>query len=211
MLHRRLLGAGLVSLVFVSLSMPAQAEVYKYKKSDGTVVYTDKLSDLPKARRAYYNKRRAEREKQRRELERRLGKEEVERREAERKRKALVDQQLAESERQRRLRAIDAQLLEIRKRRKARADTKAEWTDRMKAARKRQRTLLEEFRKTQKAYQTLAIKPSFTLFPGQAKEKQRLLARLTQLEKELDAAIHEVSVVIPTEARKAGVPPGWVR
>lgn len=202
---------GLVSLLVLSASGSAGAQIYKYRKPDGTVAYTDRLSDLPKERRAYYDKLRTEEEKKRRALESRIGREELERREAERARKVLVARQMAAAERQRRLRVLDAQLAVLRNRRKAREDAREEWAGRMKRARKRQGELLEAFRKTQKAYDAIAIKPSFTLLPGEGDEMQRLRARLEELEKQLDAAIHQVNVVIPTEARKAGVPPGWLR
>lgn len=211
MVRLRRLRVAWIPLGLCLLSATADGQVFKYRKPDGTVVYTDKLSDLPKKRRAYYNKLLEEQKKKRRELEERIGKEELDRQEAERERRALVDQQIAAADRQRRIQEIDAQLEAIRKRRKTREDAKAAWANRMKNAHKRQADLLAEFRKTQKTYEAIAIKPSFTLFPGEAKKKEDLQKKLRQLEKELDATIHEVNVVIPTEARKAGVPPGWLR
>jgi hypothetical protein len=42
-------------------------------------------------------------------------------------------------------------------------------------------------------------------------EAQRLAQEMDSVQKEIDDARNEVEVVIPEEARKAGVPPGWLR
>ena len=79
--HRMLLGLAAAGLV-LGLGADARAQIYKYTQGDGTIVYTDKLSDLPESKRAEYNRREAEAEQRREALVNMLGKEEVERREA---------------------------------------------------------------------------------------------------------------------------------
>lgn len=192
-------------------SGPAGAQIYKYTKGDGTVVYTDSLAELPPERRAHYNRLEREAEQRRKAQENMLGKEEVERREAEAERKRLQQAQMAEAERQRRLASIEATLKRIRERRAEKAGRKAAWQKRMKEAKAKLQEKLEEFRKTQEEYKGLATKADFALFPGQGKKKEELRKKVARLEQEVDALIREVYVVIPEDARKAGVPPGWIR
>lgn len=189
----------------------AGAQIYKYKKPDGSVVYTDSLAQLPAERRAFYNRREEEREKKKKELERALGKEEYERQEAERAKKEIEAAKLREEERQARLAAIDEQLLRFRKRKEQREASRAQWKKRLEEATKKRDVLLAEFKEVQAKHDAIAIQPSFTLLPGQNEEREKASKRLAELEPEIDRAIEEVDVVIPDEARKAGVPPGWLR
>ena len=210
----RLRGAGIVAAVLGALALvasPAEAQVYKYETAEGTVVYTDKLSDLPNERRAHYNRLEEERARQRQELERAIGKEELERREAEAKRQELQRQQLDAEERARRMAAIDQVLEGIRERNKKREASKSAWQTRHKKAKEEVDRLLASFREAQKKWQNLATKADFALLPGQAKERDQARADMKKYEIELDKAIHELEVVLPEDARKAGIPPGWLR
>ncbi|MCK6552238.1 hypothetical protein L6R52_40785, partial [Myxococcota bacterium] len=187
------------------------ADVYKYKKSDGTVVYTDNLAELPPERREHYNKLKQAQEQKRAELERAIGKEELERREAEAKKAEVERAALEESERQARLRAIDAQLKSMQDKRKEREAVRESWAKRMRDARQLLDQKLAEFRATTEKFSALAMKPSHTLLPGEGEELEKLRKALENLEKDVDAAIELVDVTIPEEARKAGIPPGYLR
>lgn len=189
----------------------AEAQIYKYQKGDGTVVYTDSLAELPNERRAYYNRRQAELDAKAREEESVLGAEELERRRLEKERAALAAEALEEAERRERMAALDAQLARYKSQRQAAAADEKRWRDRMKRAREQLQNLLTQFRKKQAEHTNLAMKPDFTRLPGEA-DKQEILAReLKTLETAIDAQIEEVEVKIPEEARRARVPPGWLR
>ncbi|MCB9646400.1 MAG: DUF4124 domain-containing protein [Deltaproteobacteria bacterium] len=205
--------SALVALPVVLVAAPgdAQAQVYKYTKGDGTVIYTDKLSDLPPQRRAHYAKLEEEAAERRRAQENMLGKDEVARREAEAEKKRLADAKLAAEERAKRMAEIDALLQDIDRRQAERDKKRGYWQERLKKANETLAEKLNEFRKTQEAYNAIAIKPAFTLFPGEAEQMEKLKAALVKLEAEVDAAIQERWVNLPEDARKAGVPPGWLR
>lgn len=203
----------LLSLVVaaVGVATPALAQVYKWKKPDGTIVYTDNLSQLPPERRAHYNKLEEEAQKKRRELEQAIGKEELERREAEAQRVDLAKAQLEEAERQKRLAALDETLALIRQRAKSREENKATWRERMAAAIKKRDEVYQAFMSAQEKYNGLATRANFTLLPGQAEEMEQAKQDMERLEVELDQVIQEIQFTIPEEARKAGIPPGWLR
>jgi hypothetical protein len=208
---RRWLFALSSAAVLFAFAPDASAQIYKYKKKDGTVVYTDSLAQLPDERRAYYNRLEQERERQRQEQMRSLGKEEFERRENERKLEELQRQELDEQERQRRAAAINAVLEQIKERQRERDSSQSVWRNKAAEARKKVDGLLAEFNTTQETYQNLATKASFTLLPGQQQEMLELKEKVDKLEKELDLAIEYLEFGLPEEARKAGVPPGWIR
>ena len=75
---RRMSTALLVAFGFSLVSTGASAQVYKFKKKDGTVVYTDSLAQLPPDRRAYYNNLERQREERLRKIEKARGTEAVE-------------------------------------------------------------------------------------------------------------------------------------
>ena len=204
--------AGPTALLSTLLSLGvAQADTYKYKKGDGSVVYTDNLAELPAERRSYYNQQKAEREARRRELEARVGKDELARQEAETAKAELAKQQLEESVRRERLARIDAQLRERTERRKVTEADKAKWQGRMRGARAKLAQLLTDFGRAKETFESLGTRASHTLLPGQAEELERARAQVAQLETEIDATVLEIEETIPEEARVAGVPPGWIR
>ncbi len=93
------------------------------------------------------------------------------------------------------------------------ADLKEEWQLRMKRAKQR----LEE---AERHYHELDQKRNDLLgsWGGPAsghiagrEEAARIEDDMKQVKKEIDAARNEVENVIPEAARKAGVPPGWLR
>lgn len=200
-----------VGLVLLLGAEAAEAQIYKYERSDGSVVYTDSLAELPNDRRAYYNRRQAEFDAQAREEEAALGAEEAERRRLERERAELAAKEIAEAERRERMAALDAQLARYRHQKLAAAADERRWRDRMKQARSQLQNLLAQFRKKQEEHQNLAMKPDFTRLPGEAQKQENLARELKTLEAAVDAQIELVEVKIPEEARRARVPPGWLR
>jgi len=91
-------------------------------------------------------------------------------------------------------------------------DNKVEWQQRMKEAR-------SQLADVEKRYQELEAKRLEALGKGGIAtghregpmEAERIEQEMQALKSELDAAREQVEVVIPEEARKAGVPPGWLR
>ncbi|MEM1025899.1 MAG: DUF4124 domain-containing protein [Myxococcota bacterium] len=197
-----------LALLF-GVSSPASAEIFKYVKPNGTVVYTDSLAQLPKERRIHYNKLLAEREKAEREVRKEVAAEQEARRKAEAERRRLRAE--ADARNAARLREIDATIARLRAKNKVREEKKAEWRARIEATEKKLEARLVSFAKLQEEYTGLATKADFTLFPGGRQRKLELKAQLEALEKEIDGLINELQVEIPEAARKAGVPPGWVR
>ena len=205
-----LVGAALAAILVV-IAAPAHAQIYKYRRKDGTTVYTDKLSDLPKSVRAKYAAREAKKAQERRRLEASLGKAEVARREAEERRQRHLREQIAAAKQKQRRRELKAMMKRINKSSSERDAKKAKWQQRVSAARKKVDELYADFGKTRQAYDQIAVRADYALFPGENKQKGELKKKLDRLEKELDAALEELNVKIPNEARRAGVPPGWLR
>jgi hypothetical protein len=199
------------AVLTAAIAPEASAQIYKYKKKDGTVVYTDSLAQLPEQRRAHYNKLEQERERQRQEMIQRLGREEYERKEKERQLEKLRLEELDAQERARREAALNAAITELRARKEQRDASESTWRTKASEAKKKVDDLLADFNRTQESYQSLATKASFSLLPGQQQQMVELKEKLDELEKELDAAIEYLEFGLPEEARRAGVPPGWIR
>ena len=93
------------------------------------------------------------------------------------------------------------------------ADLKDEWQQRMRTAR---RTLANAERR----YQELEKKrdeaimswggPASGRLEGR-EEAARIEAEMKQLQQQMEEIRREIEVTIPDEARKAGIPPGWLR
>lgn len=190
-------------------SSDAAAEIFKYVKADGTVVYTDSLAQLPKERRIHYNKLLAERKKAAEKVREEVAEDEEAQRKAEAERARLRAE--ADARNAARLKAIDETIARLRAKSRAREAKKQEWQARISAVEKKLDDKLATFQKVQEEYKGLAIKVEYTLFPGGRQRKLELKDQLDELEKEIDGLIHELQVEIPEEARKAGIPPGWVR
>jgi hypothetical protein len=207
----RALLIAMIALGSVAASSPAAAQIYKYKKSDGTVVYTDVLSQLPREQQMRYQQLEEEAARKRKELEQAIGKEELQRREAEAQKVDLEKKQMEEAERQRRLIALNETLTFIRERAAKREASKAQWQAKMKAAIDKRDRLYKQFTEAQQKVESLGARASFTLLPGQAEELEQARKDAERLEGELDRAIEDIQFTLPEEARKAGVPPGWLR
>lgn len=93
------------------------------------------------------------------------------------------------------------------------ADLKETWQQRMKDAKQHLADL-------EKQYQALDQKRNEVLgrWGGVAsghledkEEAERISQEMKQVQQEIDNARNQIEVVIPDEARKAGIPPGWLR
>lgn len=93
-------------------------------------------------------------------------------------------------------------------------DKKAEWQDRIKDARKRLADAEQRYRaldqKRIEALEKWGGSAASGHLEGQ-EEAARIEQEMKQVQKEIDDARNQVQNVIPDEARKAGVPPGWLR
>jgi archaellum component FlaC len=200
-----------VWLTILGLTSTARAEIYKYIQSDGTVTYTDQLSQLPPERRAHYNRERERKEAERRELESRLGADGLKALEDQEAQEAELKRKIAAADEEARKQALEAQLKAIEASNQADSASEAQWKQRVQGARAELDTLLATFKRKQTEYSNIAIRVDFALLPGQAQKRDALRLELQALEKQIDAKIIEVEQTIPEAARKAGVPPGWIR
>ena len=201
----------MVALFVVSVCAPAQGQIYRFTKKDGSVSFTDKLSELPKARRTHYNRLARQQKEAEQRIRRSLGKDEMARRKVESERREIESSNLAAAERTRRLQSIESRLEGYRKRNKATAAKKVEWQKKMKKGRGELAQLYRAFRDVEKKYNSIGVRASFTLLPGQAQERVDAKKKMQELIPKIDAAIRKVQVELPEAARRAGVPPGWLR
>jgi len=92
---------------------------------------------------------------------------------------------------------------------------KAEWQQRMHAAKRRLADAEERSRQIEQRRNELASKmgSSGTSLPTQdvLNEIERLDGELVRAKIDADRARNEVEVTIPDEARRASIPPGWLR
>jgi len=204
--------------MFVALAImsawasPALAQdVFRWVKADGSVTYTDNLSALPDKLRAEYNAKIAAREAARAELERTVGKDELARREAEAELKKIQAAGIEESDRAERMGKIEARIKQIDEANKQKAGEKAKWQARMRAARANLQKLFKDFQAAEARYNELGTRASFTLLPGQAEELEKAKEAMDKLGPQIDQAVLEIEQKIPDEARRAGIPPGWLR
>lgn len=194
------------------IAPPAFAQVYKYQKADGSVIFTDDLAELPPSRRAFYRKkeeaaeRRAERERARMSPEERRAAELA----AERER--LIKAEMEEAARQTRLREIDEVLREWRAKKTQADQQTAFWLEKKAKAELALDAALAKYREAHAEWSALAIKKlNFSTFPGQNARFAELQESLPTLEAEVDAANTYLTETLPDEARKAGLPRGWAR
>ncbi len=95
-------------------------------------------------------------------------------------------------------------------------DLKQEWQLRMKEAKQRLLGAEQRYRELKKKKDELLEKWGGVAalesghFEGRA-EAERLDEEMKQAQREIDSARNEIEVVIPDEARKASIPPGWLR
>ncbi len=95
-------------------------------------------------------------------------------------------------------------------------ELKQEWQLRMKEAKQRLADAEQRYRELKKRKDELLEKWGGVAalesghFEGR-EEAQRLDQEMKQVQQEIDSARNEVEVEIPDEARKASIPPGWLR
>ena len=204
--------AALVLAVSLGGAAPAaRAQVYKYKDADGTLVFTDRLSDLPPERRAYYNRKEAEAEKRRRAEERALSEQERRAVELEAERARVLAEETEAAQRRRRLAELDEALRAYRRQKAERAQRKAYWQEKRTQAETALNEALLAYRSAKKEWSGLATQAGFALFPGQQRRLQELQEALPKLAAAVETRNHYLSVTLPEEARRAGIPPGWLR
>ncbi len=85
-------------------------------------------------------------------------------------------------------------------------DKISEWKDTLADAEKRYRELAQERRSLFERYAVPAYAPA-----GVRLRAEQIDEKLKEIQKEIDEARNMIDVVIPEEARKAGVPPGWLK
>lgn len=210
-LSGRLAPALLAGIWVLTGAFWAEAQVYKYTKEDGSVVYTDKLSDLPAKRRARYNEKEAKAKAKAERALKRMTEQERRAHELENQRQQLMDREMADAERQKQLAALNQALESIKRTRLRLEQQRAFWREKLETGQQNLAKALDNYRRAQKEYQSLAIKASFALFPGQQARRIELERALPKLEAEVDRANAYLTETLPKKARKAGVPPGWLR
>lgn len=205
---RRCLAALILALSASATS--AEAEIYTYKDKNGTLVFTDRLAELPVARRRYYNRKADERKRLEAQREKALGKTTYERERAEAAQRAADERSAAQSAAAARNDALARAVASGQRRQATRDAEKKRWQKRARGLRIRAHSLYQDYKKTKTAYDALAIRAEFSLYPAQRQEKARLHKRLEGLIKDLKTTLKEAEQ-LPEQARKAGVPPGWIR
>ena len=199
-----------VGLLALGLGLPkrADAQVYKYTRDDGVVVFTDKLSDLPPERRAYYSKKAKAAEDQRRRERARKAPEQLRREALEAQRAQLARKKLNKEAEQHRRREFEDMLREIRKEKEKQEQANQFWREKKSEAEQALADALSRYNEALKEWESLAIKASFSLFPGQRVRLNKLQQALPQLAAAVEAANTYLTETLPAEARRAGIPPG---
>ena len=183
----------------------SSAEIYKYVDKDGNVAYTDNLAALPPERRAYYAQKKRDQAKQRKQLENKLGKEELERRETERKLRALDRKKLNTREFKQRKAALDARILDFDRRRAARKGKIQDWQRKLDNARSKLQDKLRQHQALRKTADQAAFQYASTAMLAHAQRREKALKEMKKLEPQIDALAQKIRVEIPAQARAAGV------
>ena len=205
MLMRSLLVLTTISLLGGLSPEYAAAEIYKYIDKNGNVVYTDNLSALSSKRRRYYQKRKAEREQKLKALEKRLGKEEFDRRQTEKQKLELQRKNLNKSELKSRLAALNAQLKEYDTRKNARKAKIKKWQDLIDKARAQVESKVTAHKEATATFTRAAFQYSSTALLGHLQTRNKAAETMKRLETEIDEVLNEINVVIPKRAQAAGV------
>ncbi len=97
----------------------------------------------------------------------------------------------------------------------AEVDRKAEWQQRMRNAKQRLTNAEDRYRQLEQTKQELTAQwgsSGAALPPQEAIDKaDQLDGDMDRVSKEISVARDQVNVVIPDQARRAGIPPGWLR
>jgi hypothetical protein len=186
----------LAALVVLPAS-PGQAEVYKYVDKKGTVHYTDDPDQLPEPQRS----------KVLRELEEKIRKEEEERRKRKEQGLEVPDERLPPPPRQ----PVPSGPHPSSKRLESRKASKKAWEAKAEKARERV-TELEKKCEELKTERDINNRDRLTAArPGAGQRYRRARAAYNKCQKDLEYARNYLEVTLPEQARKSGVPPGWIR
>ncbi len=93
------------------------------------------------------------------------------------------------------------------------ADRKEEWQERMKAAKQKLANAEQRYTELEQKRDQLLRSwggPASGHLEGR-EEADRIDQEMKQVQQEINDARNQIEVVIPDEARRAGVPPGWLR
>lgn len=93
-------------------------------------------------------------------------------------------------------------------------DRKLDWQQRMYDARQRMADAEERVRSYSERLKELQEKTGYGLYgytPEAAAEAARLEEEIQRAQSDLEDARNQIENVIPEQARKAGIPPGWLR
>jgi hypothetical protein len=185
-----------IAALFILPHSPGRAEVYKYVDKKGTVHYTDDPDQLPEPQRS----------KVLRELEEKI------RKEQERRRK-LKEQGLEDPEE--RLppapKPAPSGPHPATERLESRKASKKAWEARADKARELV-AKLEKKCEDLKTERDINNRDRLTAArPGAGRRYRKALAAYQACQKALETARNYLEVELPEEARKAGVPPGWIR
>jgi hypothetical protein len=93
------------------------------------------------------------------------------------------------------------------------AEQKDEWQQRMRAARRTLANAERRYRELEQRRDAAIMSwggPASGRLQGR-EEAARIEAEMKQAQQQIEAARREIEVTIPDDARKAGIPPGWLR
>lgn len=187
-----LCGAALVCL----LHSPGRAEVYKYVDKKGTVHYTDDPDQLPEPQRS----------KVLQELEEKIKKEQERRRKLKEQGIKVPDERLPPPPPPRPNRPHPA--TERLKQQKAKRKV---WEERGQKARDQVAELEEKCAELKEERDRNKTDSLTFSRPGAGKRYQKSQAAYDNCQNDLKKARNYLNDVLPEQARRAGVPPGWIR
>jgi len=194
-----------VGFAFAATLGTAEAEIYKYVDKDGNVVYTDNLSSLPSKRRVHYLELKSARAEQREVLEKRIGKDELERREKAKKKNHSVQKKMSKREHASRQTALQLRNLQADKERKSRNDEIQAWQSKIDKLRVVVNSKVGDYQKAQKLFKQSAFQYSSTGMLIHAQRRNEAMTKMKQLEGEIDRLIHQINVELPAKARAFGI------
>ncbi len=90
-------------------------------------------------------------------------------------------------------------------------DRKAEWQQRMKLAKQKLADAEKRYRYLEQQRIDVLGQGGVYAVPEVKMEVVRIEQEMKKVQKEIDDARNEIEVVVPEAARKAGIPPGWLR
>jgi len=95
----------------------------------------------------------------------------------------------------------------------ANAVVKGEWQQRMRAAKQRLADLEKRYQELDQRRNELLRSWGADAFGRRTEriEAEKIEQQMKDVQREIDQARHDIDVVIPDEARKGGIPPGWLR